>query len=98
MRKTNSNANEDGTRLSRKEQVIRIERQNIIGNNAEGVNEEGPISSSQWEWKYDNRNDKSTSNEVATPPHGLSGGEHASEVRLSRHQGAVDVGASDSDL
>ena len=39
MRQTNSNANEDGTRLSRKEQVIRIERQNIIGNN-EGVNEE----------------------------------------------------------
>ena len=49
MRKTNSNANEDGTCLSGREQVIRIERQNIIGNNNKGVNEEGPISSSQWE-------------------------------------------------
>ena len=49
MRKTNSNANEDKTPLSGMEQVIQIERHNTIGNNAEDVNEEGPISSSQWE-------------------------------------------------
>ena len=48
MRQTNSNANEDETRLSGREQVIRIERQNIIGDN-EGVNEEGATPSSQWD-------------------------------------------------
>ena len=48
MRKTNSNGNEEKTGLSGREQVIRIVRQNIIANN-EGVIEEGPISSSQWE-------------------------------------------------
>ena len=59
-----------------REQVIRIERQNIICDN-EGVNEGGPSPWSQWEWKSDNRNDKSTSNEVATPPHSLSGSENS---------------------
>ena len=76
MRQTNSNANEHKARLSGREQVIRIERQNIICDN-EGVNEGGPSPWSQWEWKSDNRNDKSDSNEVATPPHCLSGGENA---------------------